>query len=252
VTAAAPPRAVADLWRRLAAPTPAPDPFDLALADGLPAPARRWLAHSIRPGTPLRQAVEIEMRGSIRLGAWRRFTARQVLAPGTGLVWAATARVAGLPVTGYDRYSDGTGEMRWRLAGLIPVVTADGPDVDLSAAGRLAGEGVLVPAAFRRASWADGPGPDTATATWNVDGHTDVAELRVGPAGELRSVLMQRWGNPLGEPYGRYPFGVDLSEERTFDGVTIPTVLRAGWFWGTAREADGLFFSARITSATWR
>jgi hypothetical protein len=252
VTAAAPPRAVAHLWRRLALPTPASDLFDPALAAGLPEPARRWLVHSISPGTPMRHAVELEMRGSIRLGAWRPFTARQVLAPGAGFVWAATARFAGVPVNGYDRYSDGTGEMRWRLAGLVPVVTADGPDVALSGAGRLAGECVLVPTAFRRAIWADGPDQDTATVTWTVDGRTDSAELRVGPAGELTSVLMQRWGNPLGEPYGRYPFGVHLSEERSFGGITIPTVLRAGWFWGTPREADGDFFRARITSATWR
>jgi hypothetical protein len=54
------------------------------------------------------------MRGHIRLGGWRPFTAQQVLAP-SGFVWAATARVAGLPVTGFDRYSSGTGQMRWRL-----------------------------------------------------------------------------------------------------------------------------------------
>jgi hypothetical protein len=40
-------------WRRLTAPTTDPARFTPALLDGLPGPARRWLAHAIAPGTPL-------------------------------------------------------------------------------------------------------------------------------------------------------------------------------------------------------
>jgi hypothetical protein len=175
-----------------------------------------------------------------------------VLAPGAGYVWAATALFTGLPVVGYDRCSDGTAEMRWRLCGLLPVVTATGPDVVRSAAGRLAAEGVVVPTAFRGAVWNAGPTPGTTTATWSSDGQAETLELHVGPGGQLRSVAMRRWGNPLGEPFGRHPFGVELSQERTFGGVTIPTRLRAGWFWTTPRWGDGEFFRAEITSASWR
>jgi len=63
--------------------------------------------------------------------------------------WAAIGGVQpglvvfGLPVVGYDRLSSGTAQMRWRLLGLLPVMTAAGPDITRSAAGRLAGE--LVP-----------------------------------------------------------------------------------------------------------
>jgi hypothetical protein len=42
-------------------------------------------------------------------------------------------------VTGHDRLSSGTGEMRWRLLRLIPGMTAAGPDITRSAYGRLAG-----------------------------------------------------------------------------------------------------------------
>ena len=38
-------------------------------------------------------------------------------------------------MTGYDRLSSGTGEMRWRLLRLIPVMTAAGPDTTRSARG---------------------------------------------------------------------------------------------------------------------
>jgi hypothetical protein len=124
-----PPQAapVREEWLRLAATTAEPSRFDPAMTTALPAPARRWLAHAITPVTPLWQTVRLSMRGQIRLGRWRLFTAAQVLAPPAGYIWAGTARLAGLPVTGYDRLSSGTGEMRWRLLRLIPVMTAAGP-----------------------------------------------------------------------------------------------------------------------------
>jgi hypothetical protein len=99
-------------WLHLATTMAKPPGFDLAVTAALPAPARRWLAHAIAPGTPLWQSVRLTMRGQIRLGQWRPFAATQVLAPPSGYIWAARARLAGLPVTGFDRLSSGTGEMR--------------------------------------------------------------------------------------------------------------------------------------------
>ncbi len=62
-------------------------------------------------------------------------------------------------------------------------------------------------------------------------------------------VVLQRWGNPGGAPFGRYPFGRAVEAERTWSGVTIASVLRAGWWWGTDRQDEGEFFRARITGA---
>jgi hypothetical protein len=192
------------------------------------------------------------MRGEIRLGSWRPFTARQVLAPPLGFIWAAKARFFGLPVVGFDRLSSGSGQMRWRLGGLIPVLSAAGPDVTRSAAGRLAGEMALVPTTFPAATWAPGPDDDRVVVTWRINEQEESAELHIGPDGRLRGVLMQRWGNPDGAPFGRYPFGVDIEAEQTFAGVTIGSRLRAGWWWGTDRQPEGEFFRARITAATFR
>jgi len=58
--------------------------FDPAATAGLPEPARRWLSHAIAPGTPLWSRAELTMRGHIKLGRWRPFTARQV----TGTVFS--------------------------------------------------------------------------------------------------------------------------------------------------------------------
>jgi hypothetical protein len=218
----------------------------------LPEPARRWLTHAIAPGTPLWGSVILTMRGQIRLGAWRPFTARQVLSPPHGFVWAATARLFGLPVSGFDRYGSGSGQMDWRLAGVLPVMTASGPDVTRSAAGRLAGEMALVPTAFRGATWTPGSDGDRAVVTWRIDDQEESAEVQVGADGRLVGVVMQRWGNPNGAPFGRYPFGVSMEAEESWSGVTIGSVLRAGWWWGTDRAEEGEFFRAQITGADFR
>ncbi|MCZ2849744.1 DUF6544 family protein [Modestobacter sp. VKM Ac-2978] len=243
-------RHVREEWDRLSIGTTAAESFVPGMLAGLPEPARRWLGHAIAVGTPLWKTVELRMKGQIRLGGtWRSFTARQVLTPPSGFIWAARARVAGLPVTGYDRYSGATGEMRWRLLGVVPVMSATGPDVARSAAGRLAGEAVLLPTVFRHAEWAAGDEPDTTVMRWRLAGSDESAQLQVGADGRLLAAVLQRWGNPDGASFGRHPFGVTVEEEATFGGVTIPSVLRAGWWWGTDRAVEGEFFRARITSA---
>ncbi len=250
MTARPVPRSVRADWDRLRGDGIPPERFDPSMVAGLPEPARRWLGHAIAPGTPLWPSVELTMRGEIRLGSWRPFTARQVLAPPDGFIWAATARDLGLPVSGFDRLTAASGQMRWRLGGLVPVLSATGPDVTRSAAGRLAGEMVLVPTTFRRARWAPGADRDRTVVTWSIGGAEESAELQVAPDGRLLGVVMQRWGNPGGTPFGRYPFGVAVEAEETFTGVTIGSRLRAGWWWGTDRQAEGEFFRAEITGAT--
>jgi hypothetical protein len=243
-------RPVQQEWDRLRAEGPSPDPFDVAMLLGLPEPARRWLTHAITPGTPLWGSVEVAMNGGIRLGAWRRFTAAQVVAPPDGYIWAARASFFGLPVVGFDRLSSGTAQMRWCLLGLLPVMTAEGPDVVRSAAGRLAIEFMLVPTAFRAATWRLGERPDTAVATWRIGNEEIDVEMRVGPDGRLLGAILQRWGNPGGERFSYFPFGATIEAERTFAGVTIPSTVRVGWWWGTDRQDEGEFFHARITDAT--
>jgi hypothetical protein len=101
------PRAARSLraeWARLAElPGRGQPGFDPSTVADLPEPARRWLVHAITPGTPLWRSVTLTMRGKIRIGAWRSFTATQVIAPSEGYVWAATVRIFALPVTGFDR-----------------------------------------------------------------------------------------------------------------------------------------------------
>ncbi|MGO9510745.1 MAG: DUF6920 family protein [Mycobacterium sp.] len=237
-------------WVALSSLPSSGEVFDPCRTAHLPMPVGTWLQHSIKEATPLARTAWLHMRGHIRIGAWRPFTATQVLVPGVGFIWAAKAQFACIPVLGYDKYFGGAGEMRWRIGGIVPVMSARNTDIDTSAAGRLAAESVFVPTCFAGAqSSSDDSG---VHATWSIDEHRETVDLDIGDNGELRGVAMQRWGNPDGAPFGRYPFGVGLDSEREFGGVTIPTQVHAGWWWHTNRQTEGEFFRATITHAELR
>jgi Family of unknown function (DUF6544) len=239
-------RGCASDWQRLTRPGPPAGVFTPEAVGHLPEAAARWLTAAIAPGTSLTRAAVVRMHGLIRIGEWRAFTATQAVSPSVGFIWAATARVAALPVSGFDRYCNGNGQMRWRLLGAIPVMSAVGPHVDRSAAGRLAAESVLVPTAFDQAAWTPGADADTAVATWRIDEHVERVQIRVSADGTLREISMSRWGNPDGAPYGRHPFRVLVDDQRTFAGVRVPCAIRAAW--GAADRDDGEFFRAQISS----
>src|SRR6056297_1158442 len=107
---------------RLAALRPAnPEPFDPAMVAGLPEPARRTFACTIRPGTPLLPGGVIEMAGECGLRTrdeprHQPMEARQILAVPERFVCSMRTR-GGMPVSG----SDSASWTRFRIFGLIPV-----------------------------------------------------------------------------------------------------------------------------------
>ena len=241
-------------WAALAQPTATPERFDPAITAALPEPVRRWLGHAIAPGTPLRTAAELQMHGEIRLGAWRRFTAVQRLTPGGGFVWVATAWLLGLPVTGFDRFTRGSGQMRWRLLGAVRVMAAEGADITRSAAGRHAGELLLAaPAAALdpdiRWTTVD---PDRATAWVRVGTGEHEVTLSVAADGALTELRMTRWGSPGNEPFAAHAFGATMHDEATFDGFTVPRAITAGWHYGTDRWPEGQFIRYSVDDARYR
>jgi hypothetical protein len=224
-------------WAGLAPPTPEPTPFSVEATVGLPEPVRRWLVHSVASGTPVARAVELRMHGEIFLGRWSAFTAVQRLSVTGGFVWAATARPLGLPIRGFDRWTHGSGEMRWRLFGAVPMIAATGADVTRSAAGRHAGELlVALPTAALAPEVRWRPlDDDRAVATLEVGERTHEVTVTVGADGALTELAMQRWG-PLGRTsFGERPFGATFDGELAMAGLRVPRHVTAGYGFGTDR-----------------
>jgi hypothetical protein len=219
--------------------------FGNADVQQLPDPVQRYFGAAVRPGTPLAVAARLQMRGTIKLGVWLPFRAREVLAPRTGFVWAARV---GAVITGFDQYADGTGGMEWKLGGVVPVVHAESNDVARASAGRAGAESLWLPTSLLPqfgVAWR-ARDRDHIVAAFDVGVHPVEVEFSLDADGRVRSVVLDRWGDPDGSgSWGLHRFGVEVTDYATFDGVSIPSRGRAGWHFGTEKFDEG--FRYRIT-----
>jgi hypothetical protein len=232
-------------WEDLTTPTAPVERFDPATLVDLPGPARRLIEKSIRPGTELTPTVSIQMVGEIKLKRWVPFRARQVIRVGEGFVWEATAGRPPIVFTGGDTFWQGKASLDFRLWRTIPVVRAAGPDIDRSAAGRLAAE---------TAAWAPQGLTPQMGATWtDVDAtHATVSlpirdqrvevTVAVSQDGRLEEVTMQRWGDPDSNGFALHDFGASVEAVTDVADITIASAGSVGWWWATDRQDDGEFF----------
>ena len=180
------------------------------------------------------------MRGDIRLGdSWRRFRAREWLAPAHGFLWRARVGRGPFAIRGFDRYVDGRAETRFRMAGLVPVMSAEGPEIDESARGRMAAETILVPAALlpeNGTRWTELESP-WFRAEWSLrdpveSGGTNrpmSIDLRLDEGGRPVGFRVERLGNPDQRGWRPLAFVGTIAAETTFDGTTIPSRIAVGW-----------------------
>jgi len=250
-------REVTRLWDELrqAAGKGRFDPQSLA---SLPEPAQRYLRHAIAPGTPLAASVVVQMEGRIGLepgGDKLPFRAEQILAVPNGLIWKASVGDGAVRISGDDRYAAGEGGMRWYLWHVVPVMSADGPDVSRSAAGRVALEAAaMLPSALVA---------DTGVLWQAVDERSARVRVRVGseessvlvvvaPGGQLERVEMMRWDSEgMGGRPGYVLWVAEMLDgEQSFGGYTLPKRVRVTKGAGTP-QADS-FFEATITAAEFR
>jgi hypothetical protein len=219
-------------WRALTEGTGDPASFHPDLVSGLPAPARRWLVHAIAPGAQLRHAAVFTQHGEIKVGRWQRFEADWALAPLDGFIWAARTHLGPVCIAGFDRFTGGAGEMRWRLFGVVPFIGAGGPDISRSAMGRLAGEFCFVPAVALspHVGW-ERIDDHRVAAHLDLKGRDHRVTLTVGRSGALCRVDLERWGDPDHKTFRAHRFtAVFHGGEVSFDGFTIPAQAHAGWW----------------------
>lgn len=234
-----------------------PGPTDLTVFEqsdtsDLPTPAQRLLATSIPEGTPLLSTVELVMEGQFKLKDWLPFRATQTLVAGEGFTWAAIVGKRPITFSGGDSYWNGAGELKFKLWGIVPVASGDGPDISRSAAGRMVVESVawvpqyLIPRPG--VEWEE-CNDDTARVTLTVRDQRIPVDVTIDSSGYLREVSMLRWGDPDSEGFRNVPFGGEFDDWQDFGGITVPVSGHVGWWWNTDRQTEGEFFRFRITEA---
>jgi hypothetical protein len=240
-----------ELWKAPSRPASAFNPGEL---HALPVAAQRLLRSAIALGTSLTSTVRLMMHGEIKLKTWLPFTAEEVIAWPHGFLWGATVRQNGMPIRGFDGLVDGVGAQRWKLFGLVSVVSASGSDITRSAAGRLAAEALWLPSILcdRDVAWSaiDEHHPCARLA---IAGETVEPCFEIDDAGQVRSVVVQRWGDPEKAGFGYHAFGGYVEQRAAFNGFTIPTRLRIGYHVGTDKfESHGEFIRITIDDAIYR
>ncbi len=204
----------------------------------VPGPAQRYLRHAIPAGVVPPQRVLLDLSGSVvQAGRRLELTASECLAPPIGFTWRAKGRLGPVTVVIRDHYLAGQSAVDVRLFGLLPVDGERGADTAASSRGRLAAESVWMPGALLPGDgvrWQD-VDEQHARVTLRIDGAEETLLLCVDSHGALLEVSMQRWGQAEDGRHARVPYGFRVRAEATFGGITIPSELHGGWWYGTER-----------------
>ena len=212
---------------------------------GLDEPVRRYFAHALTPGAKAAPAMRIEMAGRIKVGLWMPFRSEWE-GDGRSFRWSATSGPFGLPLLRVvDQFGDGAGSMDIRLRPGIKLVHTEDEDTARSAAGRAAIEAMWVPAGLlpqNGVTWY-AESDELIVGTWDVPPERPELRLGIDADGAVRTTSVLRWHGRDG--YVRC--GGDVLAERCFHGVTIPSRISIGWWYGTPRYEP--FFEATVTAA---
>jgi hypothetical protein len=131
---------------------------------------------------------------------------------------------------------------------------ASGTDVTRSGAGRIQGEAVWLPSVLcqPQVTWTE-LNESQVQANFEAFGEPAHLTLTLDERGAVQQVKFTRWGNPEGGDYHYGDFGIVAQATGTFEGYSIPTHIRAGWFFGSPRfESEGEFFRCTVDRASYR
>jgi hypothetical protein len=172
--------------------------LEAADLQGLPPPVRRWLETSGAVGQPIADTVRLTQRGEMRPALdkpWMPVAAEQYFTVDPpGFVWRVSARMKGLPIAGRDRYAGGHGHMLIKVASLVKVADATGPEIDQGTLLRFLGEIIWFPsAALSPAITWEAIDASHARATMRHAGVTATAVFGFDGRGRFASLTADRY-----------------------------------------------------------
>jgi hypothetical protein len=219
-----------------------PDLVTEAQLAPLPEPVKNYLRRAGVVGRPHVRSLRARFDARMRTAPdapWMSATVEQYNffdARGARRLFFMEASRAGLPFVAFHRYVGDAATMEVRIAGLLPVVDARGPQMTEGETVTLFNDlCFLAPAAL-----VDAPvqwqllGPRVARATYSNAGHTISAYLTFDAAGDLVGFLSDDRYQSDGKTYRRLPWSTPLSNFKDMSGVRLPAHGESRW-----REPDG-------------
>jgi hypothetical protein len=230
--------------RKRLASLPAPVPLTDERLVGLPEPVRRYLRHALPVGAPLASLVKLQLRQEIKARKTDSASEAHILEVEQ---WLSRAGSVGEGVLrrGLGRhatfwYLDGKGAGRETSLG-YPLISNTGPHSVKVLQRRFLHELILLPPALLPDQGVTWTALDDRRirAELSLDGEKATLDLTIGPDGNLLEAVSQRWASVgTGGVFQDIPFGFVVDGERSFDGYTIPSRLRGGFWYGTDRYVE--------------
>jgi hypothetical protein len=244
-------------WNQVAAASdPCRRTFELSLIEGQPEVVRRYFLHAIALGTPLKTVVELKMEGTFLFGDLRRFQtykldAHEILAAPREFVWLASMSSGVMHVSGSDALVGGEALGSFWIAGFLPFAQLSASSDQLrSAQFRAAMDSVWAPASLLPGdgiTWTE-VNKNVARVKINAFPQPLEIDLTLSPTGSILAISGNRWNNVTeGDWYQMQGFGGTIEGEKTFEGYTIPSVIKLGSHFGT--EAYFPYLQAEIVWA---
>lgn len=253
-------RRIDDIWRSLEKPG-GQQRFSEEMVADLPEIAQRYFLHAIKPGTPLASSVYLTYTGFEQAGpSAPRFPSQGtniLITPGHGFVWKEGYRAGPIWRSGVLAYANNEGSVKWTYYDLIPdrVKSRHNANSARGMRGRFITKYVWTPFALlpqRGAVW-QVIDDEHAKVTVSVDGTETDLTLHIDQEGRLLESVSLRWGAKADDgSYAYFPYRVTITEEKTFQGYTIPYRVTAAWTYDDPNRKPPLMFHYEITRADFR
>lgn len=218
----------------LSTPTPEEQRITEDMTIHLPTPVRRWLTESGIIGKESIHKVHLRQKGFMKLKPeqknWIEAEAEQSFTiDRPSFIWRVKTSMAGLPVVGRDRFSEGEGGMQIKLAGLIPVVNvSNDKKLNESTIQRYLGEIIWFPSAALSPyiSW-EAVDNNSAKATMRIGNNEGSALFHFNAAGELERFTAQRYKDIRDEKPTEWV--AEVKGYGTVAGIKIPVRIETSW-----------------------
>jgi hypothetical protein len=218
----------------------------------LPSAVRRYLELTGTVGRPRVHNVHVTMHGQIRPSMdadWMEFEVDQhSFFDDPARLFLLRASRLGVPFDAYHRYAGPSATMQVRVASLLQVVDARGPEMNRSETVTMFNDMcLLAPATLidRKISWKE-LDSRTVAATFENASNTIAAVLSFNEAGELVDFQSDdRYLSADGKTYTKYRWSTPMRDYRDFDGRRLAARGEASW-----RVPEGEFVYGRIEIRT--